>query len=38
MAAHLGSGTAATRGAMEDLVLDNLRAFYTNGQVRTPAC
>jgi len=34
---HLASGTVETRKAMEDLVLDNLKAFFAEGAVRTPA-
>lgn len=37
LAPHMGSGTVETREAMEDLVLENLRAFFNEGQVRTPA-
>lgn len=37
LAPHMGSGTVETREAMEDLVLENLRAFFSEGQVRTPA-
>lgn len=34
---HTGSGTVETRQAMEDLVLENLRAYFRDGQVKTPA-
>lgn len=33
---HVGSGTHETRGAMADLVLANLRAFYAGGRLVTP--
>jgi lactate dehydrogenase-like 2-hydroxyacid dehydrogenase len=33
---HVGSGTEETRGAMADLVLENLRAFFAEGRVVTP--
>ena len=33
---HIASGTAQTRRAMADLVLDNLRAFFREGRVLTP--
>lgn len=33
---HVGSATYETRQAMADLVLQNLRSFYQNGQVQTP--
>ncbi len=33
---HVGSGTEETRGAMADLVLENLRAFYAEGRLVTP--
>lgn len=33
---HIGSGTRETRGAMADLVLANLRAFYGEGRLLTP--
>lgn len=33
---HVGSATHETRQAMADLVLQNLRSFYQNGQVQTP--
>lgn len=33
---HVGSATHETRQAMADLVLQNLRHFYHNGQVKTP--
>lgn len=34
---HIASATYETRTAMEDLALRNLQAFYTKGQVLTPA-
>lgn len=34
---HVASGTVETRQAMEDLVLENLQAFFSEGQVKTPA-
>lgn len=34
---HIASGTAQTRRAMADLVHENLRAFYRDGRVQTPA-
>lgn len=34
---HMASGTLETRKAMEDLVLENLKAFFSNGRVQTPA-
>ncbi|TAM85707.1 MAG: 2-hydroxyacid dehydrogenase [Candidimonas sp.] len=34
---HAGSATRETRTAMDDLVVDNLRAYYENGKVLTPA-
>jgi lactate dehydrogenase-like 2-hydroxyacid dehydrogenase len=34
---HVGSGTQETRDAMADLVLGNLRAFYAEGKLVTPA-
>lgn len=33
---HVASATHETRRAMADLVLENLRHFYTTGEVRTP--
>jgi lactate dehydrogenase-like 2-hydroxyacid dehydrogenase len=33
---HVGSGTAETRRAMEDLVMDNLRQFFSAGTLKTP--
>ena len=33
---HTASATRETRRAMADLVLENLRAFYTTGAVRVP--
>lgn len=33
---HVGSATAETRRAMEDLVFENLRSFYKNGKLATP--
>lgn len=34
---HMASGTAETRVKMEDLVLENLKAFFATGKVMTPA-
>lgn len=34
---HIASGTTETRKAMEDLLLENLDAFFSEGSVRTPA-
>lgn len=34
---HVGSGTTETRAAMAELVLANLRAFYAEGKLVTPA-
>ncbi|TAM85950.1 MAG: 2-hydroxyacid dehydrogenase [Candidimonas sp.] len=34
---HAGSATRETRTAMDDLVVDNLRAYYEHGKVLTPA-
>ena len=34
---HIGSATLETRVAMENLMLDNLRAFFETGRVITPA-
>jgi lactate dehydrogenase-like 2-hydroxyacid dehydrogenase len=34
---HVGSATFETRQAMEQLVIDNVRAFLRSGQVATPA-
>jgi hydroxypyruvate reductase len=33
---HVGSGTHETRRAMEDLVFDNVEAFFRNGRLLTP--
>jgi hydroxypyruvate reductase len=33
---HVGSGTHETRRAMEDLVFDNVDAFFRNGRLLTP--
>jgi lactate dehydrogenase-like 2-hydroxyacid dehydrogenase len=33
---HLGSATVETRGAMEQLMLDNLHAFFETGKLITP--
>jgi lactate dehydrogenase-like 2-hydroxyacid dehydrogenase len=33
---HVGSGTAETRRAMEDLVIENLQQFFTRGTLKTP--
>ena len=33
---HVGSGTQETRDAMADLVLENLRRFFTDGTLVTP--
>jgi lactate dehydrogenase-like 2-hydroxyacid dehydrogenase len=33
---HVGSGTAETRRAMEDLVIENLQQFFTQGTLKTP--
>ncbi len=33
---HVGSGTHETRRAMEDLVFDNVQAFFQSGQLLTP--
>lgn len=33
---HVGSGTVETRGQMEDLVFENLTAFFATGKVVTP--
>ena len=33
---HLGSATAETRQAMEDIVFDNLHLFFKNGKLSTP--
>ncbi|MDB5850359.1 MAG: putative D-isomer specific 2-hydroxyacid dehydrogenase [Rhodoferax sp.] len=33
---HVAAGTRETRAAMEQLVLDNLQAFFRTGQVATP--
>lgn len=33
---HIASGTVQTRRAMGELVLENLRAFYSDGRVLTP--
>lgn len=34
---HVASGTVETRQAMEDLLLENLQAYFSEGQVKTPA-
>lgn len=36
LAPHMASGTVETRGAMQALMLDNLRAFLQTGKVLTP--
>lgn len=36
LAPHMASGTVETRGAMQALMLDNLRAFLDTGKVLTP--
>jgi hydroxypyruvate reductase len=33
---HIGSGTHETRRAMEDLVFDNVQAFFQSGRLLTP--
>ena len=33
---HIASGTEETRAAMADLVVENLRSFFTTGQLKTP--
>jgi len=33
---HIASGTAETRGAMADLVLANLRSYFSTGELITP--
>jgi lactate dehydrogenase-like 2-hydroxyacid dehydrogenase len=33
---HVAASTRETRHAMEQLVLDNLAAFFTTGKVLTP--
>jgi lactate dehydrogenase-like 2-hydroxyacid dehydrogenase len=33
---HIASGTHETRAAMGNLVVENLRAFFSTGQVKTP--
>jgi lactate dehydrogenase-like 2-hydroxyacid dehydrogenase len=33
---HVGSGTHETRRAMEDLVFDNVQAFFQSGRLLTP--
>jgi lactate dehydrogenase-like 2-hydroxyacid dehydrogenase len=33
---HIGSATRETRAAMEGLMLDNLRAYFSSGRVLTP--
>ncbi|OHV75502.1 2-hydroxyacid dehydrogenase [Ensifer sp. LCM 4579] len=33
---HVASASAATRGAMADLVVDNLKAWFSNGRALTP--
>ncbi len=33
---HIGSATHETRGAMEDLLLDNLDSFLREGRLLTP--
>lgn len=33
---HIASGTHETRNAMGDLVVENLRAFFATGRVKTP--
>jgi lactate dehydrogenase-like 2-hydroxyacid dehydrogenase len=33
---HVASGTAETRAAMADLVIDNLRGFFATGTLKTP--
>jgi lactate dehydrogenase-like 2-hydroxyacid dehydrogenase len=33
---HIASGTHETRNAMGNLVLENLRSFYSTGRVVTP--
>ncbi len=35
---HIGSGTRETRLVMEDLVLENLRSFFSSGRLLTPVC
>lgn len=37
LAPHMGSGTLETRKDMEDLVLENLKLYFENGRVKTPA-
>ncbi|MNU09285.1 Glyoxylate/hydroxypyruvate reductase B [compost metagenome] len=34
---HIGSATLETRVAMENLMLENLQAFFETGRVITPA-
>ncbi|QJQ95343.1 MULTISPECIES: 2-hydroxyacid dehydrogenase [Halomonadaceae] len=34
---HMASGTVETRRDMESLVLQNLKSFFTDGRVKTPA-
>lgn len=36
LAPHIGSATHETRAAMAQLVVDNLRAYYTDGEVLKP--
>ncbi len=36
IAPHIGSGTHETRAAMEGLLLDNLRSFFSTGELITP--
>jgi hydroxypyruvate reductase len=33
---HIASGTQETRAAMGNLVVENLREFFSTGQVKTP--
>jgi len=33
---HIASGTAETRAAMADLVIENLRSFFSSGTLKTP--
>lgn len=35
---HIAASTRETRRAMEQLVLDNLAAFFATGKVLTPPC
>lgn len=37
LAPHMASGTVETRKDMEDLMFENLKLYFENGQVKTPA-